>query len=251
VTVLRDVTNILRRRCKGKYIFYVQANEIVHEDCLSLLRELPEIWPNVMTFSLPYIQLLGTIKFTEEFRLRFAKNLNFIEAVDDAWTLGLSRRFIVKQIIKSLFAPSKLAYILGRGVQRTYANVPTLKLTRAIYLPKPIFRYYSIFPLNFLKKLENHIKLFGDLNWSEAENLLKKGVSTSSSKEFFVKAIDIIRHVYLSSHLDVPNYPYSMSEIPLENHPKIIRSLLRRVLEQPSNSAYSIRDEVMDAIRNG
>jgi hypothetical protein len=37
------------------------------------IKELPEIWPNVILFSVPYLQVVGTIKFTEEFRGRLAK----------------------------------------------------------------------------------------------------------------------------------------------------------------------------------
>jgi len=70
-----------------------------------VIKELPEMWPSVMFFSLPYIQLVGTVRFTEEFRGRLAKNYDFIEAVGDAWTLGLSRDFLIRENLKSLLRP--------------------------------------------------------------------------------------------------------------------------------------------------
>uniref|UniRef100_A0A7C2P2D4 Glycosyltransferase family 2 protein n=1 Tax=candidate division WOR-3 bacterium TaxID=2052148 RepID=A0A7C2P2D4_UNCW3 len=230
LTVLKDVTNALRKRCSGKYILYVQANEVIHEQSTAIVRELPEIWPNVILFSLPYIQLAGTIKFTEEFRGRLAKNYDFIEAIGDAWTLGLSRSFLKKELLKSLLKPRKILQYLVRGMLYTYANVPSSKYTRAVSLPKPIFRYWCATLSGFYKKLKMHQEMFKDFDFElpkKPKNLLE--------------AANILKEISLKNNLDVPQYPSQFLEVPLNEHPRIMRDLLQE-------GVYRIRDEIYDLI---
>jgi hypothetical protein len=134
----------------------------------------------VIFFSLPYLQLVGTIKLTEEFRGRLAKNNAFIEAVSDAWTLGLSKNFLKKELLKSLLKPSKFLQYFARGVQYTYANVPFSKYTRAVNLPKPIFRYWSVTLPGFMKKLSRHCEMFKDIDFArineEPKNFLMAAI---------------------------------------------------------------------------
>jgi len=229
LAVLKEVTNTLRKRCSGKYIFYLQANEIIHEKDVEIIQELPEIWPNVILFSLPYLQLVGTIKFTEEFRGRLAKNYDFIEAIGDAWTLGVSKSFIKKEALKSLLNPLKLLQYLARGIIYTYANVPSSsKFTRAVSLPKPIFRYWCVSLSGFCKKLKIRQE-FKDFDYR---------VDGEKPRDFLTAA-KILKKIYLKNNLDVPT---CFSEVPLDEHPRIMRDLLRE-------DVYRIRDEVKEIIR--
>jgi glycosyltransferase involved in cell wall biosynthesis len=234
LSVLRDVTNILRRRCTGRYIFYVQANEVVHEQSAMVIKELPEMWPNVMFFSLPYIQLVGTVRFTEEFRGRLAKNYDFIEAVGDAWTLGLSRDFLIREVLKSLLRPRRLLSYSYRGIQSTYANVPTSKYTRAISLPKPIFRYWCVTLSGFCKKLRRHKEMFKDFDYG----------ALGEEPKTFSSAVNFLKKICLKNNLDVPSYPSNILEVPLDEHPHIMRDLLQK-------GVYYIRDEVKEFIKRG
>jgi len=234
LAVLRDATNVLRKRCSGKYIFYIQANEVIHEQSAIMIKALPEIWPNVIFFSLPYIQLIGTIRFTEEFRGRLTKNYDFIEAVSDAWTLGLSKKFIMREALKSLLTPSRFFGYLGRGIRKTFADVPISKYTRAIYLPKPIFRYYSITLSGFVKKLRKHSQMFKDFDYGRI----------NKEPNDFLTAAKILRAINIANNLDTPLYPTQILEIPLNEHPHIMRDLLQK-------GVYQIRDEVKDLIKNG
>src|ERR1700693_5973829 len=52
-SVIADVTNSIRAKCNYDYIFSIQANEIIHEDNVELIKALPEMRPQVNTFSLP------------------------------------------------------------------------------------------------------------------------------------------------------------------------------------------------------
>jgi len=122
LTILSEVTDAIRRKCKFDYIFYVQANEIIHEENQDFIKALPQMLPEVHTFTFPYIQLLESYKWTEEFRLRFTKNLPEIVAIGDAWSLGPSRIFTKLEAFRSLKHPRKLLRYLGRGIEWTYAN---------------------------------------------------------------------------------------------------------------------------------
>jgi len=115
-----------------------------------------------------------------------AKNYDFIEAVGDAWTLGLSRDFLIRGALKSLLRPRRFLGYLHRGIQSTYANVPTSKHTRAVNLPKPTFRYWCVTLSGFCRKLRRHKEMFKDFDYgvlgeepktfSSAVNFLKKYV---------------------------------------------------------------------------
>src|SRR4030067_1613555 len=75
LTVIADVSNDLRKKCKFEYLFYIQVPEIIHENNISTLRALPEMFPKAETFCLPFTTVIGKIKGQEESRLRFCKNL--------------------------------------------------------------------------------------------------------------------------------------------------------------------------------
>ncbi|NLE06344.1 MAG: glycosyltransferase family 2 protein, partial [Crenarchaeota archaeon] len=146
IHILTHVTNALRKKCRYDYIFYVQANEIVHEDNIRFIKALPKMKPKVNTFSFPYLQLMRNEKYSQEFRLRFSKNLPEIEATGDAWTLGMNRTGLYSKAIGCLKNPKRFFYYFGNGIFHVYANTGTMDLSQSIYLPKPIFRYWSLFP---------------------------------------------------------------------------------------------------------
>jgi hypothetical protein len=252
LTVLREATNVLRKRCRGKYIFYVQANEVIHEDSADFIRELPEIWPHAITFSLPYVQLVGTVRFTDQFRVRLAKNLEFIEATADAWTLGLSGNFTRKELVRSMINPKKLRQYMGMGIRMMYGTTPSLSnFTKAIYLPKPIFKYYYLFPYDFIEKIKTRMQV-KDFNYMIAESFLKEVAHQNilNPREFFVKTAKVLRDMLEINDLDAPAYPVDMQEIPLDDHPKIVRDLLLSCYESQMHHYY-IRDEVIETIKNG
>jgi hypothetical protein len=236
--VLGELTNALRKKCKFDYIFSVQANEIVHEGSVEFIRSLPEMCPEVQTFSFPYLHLIWSYRFSQEFRLRFCRNLPGIVAVGDAWTLGLSRAFIVSEAFKSLRNPRKFLRFIGRGVDWTYANTHNHKFSKAVYLPQPIYRYWSLFTRNHLEKSINHAEMFSLPNFNESVNILKNYVDNPFV--FWEIASKMAREGEIGL-----NYPEALRFVKKEEHPRIIQSLL----SDSQQKNYRVREEVLDAIR--
>ena len=239
ITVIGDVTNAIRRKCQYDYIFSVQANEIVHEDSLRLIEALPEICPQVQTFSFPYVHLYRTYKFSEEFRLRFARNLPHIVATGDAWSLGTSKDFVISETLKSLRNPRKFLRYVSRGIEWTYANSCGNIISRAIYLPKPVFRYWSLFPLNWFEKSMRHAEMFNIPGFKEAIETLKNHVDDDPSV-FFKIAVQLARKGSLGY-----NYSDALGVVKIEDHPKLIRDLI----SDPQVKSYYVRNEVLDMIK--
>lgn len=154
-SAIRNALNVVRNRCKGDYIFEVDANEIIPPEDIDIIKRIPEIYPNKDLFAFPYYQILGSqILFTEEFRFRFAKNTKSIKVMWDGYTLGHHLDLI------SLFARGTVGRLINRFLtvfleERISGGFVPEKY---IYLPSPIYRYYSIFPENFFKKMAS--KLF-------------------------------------------------------------------------------------------
>ena len=155
MTVLADATNEVRGKCQYEYIFSIQANEIIHPETAEFLKALPTIHPRVNTFSCPFTQLLNNRKLNEEFRLRFAKNLQEVISIEDAWRLGLTRNFLRKKKLKATLNLKRLSNYLDKGVELVYGNNCNDHLSKAIYLPKPIYRYWRFFHKPSSKRLNS------------------------------------------------------------------------------------------------
>jgi hypothetical protein len=236
-SVIGEVTNAIRAKCSYDYIFSIQANEIVHEESAEFIKALPEICPEVHTFSLPFVHLVKDYKFYEDFRLRFSKNLKNIVAVGDAWTLGSSRAFTRLEALKSLRHPRRLIQYINKGIEWTYANSCTYSLSRAIYLPKPIFRYWSLFPINYLEKCEKHAEMFGLQELRRDVEILKNHLDDPF---FFWKKAAEIRRKELGFH-----YPDTLGMVEWEDHPKVVRGLIA----DSGFQSYRVRQEVLDLIK--
>ena len=237
VRVLTDVTNNLRRKCRFDYIFSVQANEIIHEQSAPFIKALPSMFPKVDTFSFPYIQFLSKYKFAEGFRLRFSKNHPWIEARGDAWTLGASSDFINTKILRSFAHPRRLYYYASKGVEFVHANPCFDYLSRAIYLPNPIFRYWALFPNNFLEKCQRHGELFQMAKFGKSFDELKANVN---DPEVFWKLG--------SEFLDFAKeeqYPEPFRSIDKKNHPAIIQEFI----SNPHANQYYVREEMFEFLR--
>jgi hypothetical protein len=214
-------------------------NEIVHEDSVEFIKALPEMCPEVQTFSLPFLHLLGNYKFSEEFRLRFSKNLPSIVAVGDAWALGPSKAFVVSEGFKGLKNPRKFLRYIGMGVEWTYANSCGNILSRAVYLPKPVFRYWSLFPRNYLEKCLKHREIFNLPNFTEIISTLKDHVDDDPSS-FWKLASKPFRKGVLGF-----KYPEGLGEIERKDHPRIMQGLMS---DSNAKSYYSM-EELFDLIK--
>ena len=236
ITILTDAANEIRKKCRHEYIFYVQANEIMHEEDIEYVKELPEILPQVDTFSFPYLHVMGNCKWAEQFRLRFSKNLNGIVAIGDAWALGPSKDFVKSEVLRSLRNPRKLLRYIGRGIEWTYANSFSNVHSRALYLSKPVFRYWSLFPRDFLEKCKNHAEMFGLPGFYENIRVLSNNVGDYNL--FWQEASNLFR-----SQLTGVNNP-AFGIVNKEEHPKIIQDFI----SNPHVDSYYVRKSVLDSL---
>jgi glycosyltransferase involved in cell wall biosynthesis len=237
VTVLADVTNSLRAKCRHEYILSLQANEVIHEQSAPFIKALPQMFPNVDTFSFPFIQFLNKYKFAEGFRLRFSKNHLGIVAKGDAWTLGVSAQFTLKKILRSLARPRRFYYYLAKGVEFVHANPCFDYRSRAIYLPNPIFRYWALFPKNFLDKCQSHGEIFPIAKFHKSYDELKANVN--SPDRFWKLGSDFLEFA------DGEHYTEAFSLIDKEHHPAVIQEFI----SNPQAKEYYVRNELFERIR--
>ena len=244
---LRWATNTLMQKCKGEYILYIQANEIIHEKSWDYLRSIPEIWPEALTFSLPFLLLYRTLRFHEQYRLRMARRLPFIEAIYDAWALGLKKTFMLKELLKATINPMYMARILYKGLHKIYADTGGIpKYTILAILPKPIYRYQAIYPLDPINKAEERARKWG-LHIRTLEARKKEVLERCRDKKKVMEEIleEEARSFMRSRGHQAPVYPPSLREEPIEEHPKIIQELLR----DNENCSYHVREELYNIVR--
>ena len=244
---LRWTTNRMMQKCRGEYILYIQANEVIHEKSWDYLRNIHEIWPEAFTFSLPFILLYRTLRFHEQYRLRMARKLPFIEAIYDAWALGLKKTFMVKELLKAMVNPMYMARILYKGLHRIYADTGGIpKYTVPVILPKPIYRYHAVFPLDPINKVLGRV-----LTWGHSvENLEAKRkaiLEKCNSIETIMLEIleDARKGMRLKGH-QVPLYPPSLEEEPVEEHPRIMQQLLM----DKEHCSYYVREDLYEVVRD-
>jgi len=237
-SVIAEVTNTIRAKCSYDHIFSIQANEILHEKNIEFIRALPEICPQVNAFSLPFVHLVKDYRFFEDFRLRFSKNMKNIVAIGDAWTLGSSKSFIQSQTRKGVRHPRMMLQYIYKGIEWTYTNSGVSPLSRAIYLPKPIYRYWSLFPMDYIEKCEKHVEMFGLRELQKDIEALRNYVDDPAT--FWKKAAEI-RRKELGFH-----YPDALGITSIEDHPKIVRDLVG----DSKLKSYSVRSEILDSIKD-
>jgi hypothetical protein len=233
-SILAEVTNSVRKKCKYDYILSIQANEVIHEESAEFIKSLPAIFPNVQSFSFPFWHLVQSFRLYEDYRLRFSKNLDGIVATGDAWSLGPSKSFVRKEALRSLKNPRTLIRYIGRGIQWTYANVCSNPTSRAIYLPKPIFRYWSLFPRNYLEKSKAHAELFDIVEYNKMIAALEPLVDKPAE---FWKTVPNWAGFKL-------NYPEKFTTVSKSSHPKLVQDFIYNT----TLSSYYAREEVLDII---
>lgn len=149
-SAIRNAQNFARGEARGEYLLQVDANEILPPEDVEAIRHLPSRFPRKELFALPYLQLLGRLEFTSEMRWRFARNLPTIRSLYDGWTLGYSLR------ARDFLRPREWKRMLGRGALRLAQDHLAVDLPeQSVVLPRPIFRYYGLFPESFAAKMQS------------------------------------------------------------------------------------------------
>jgi len=246
---LRWATNKLMERCSGEYILYIQANEVIHEKSWEYLKHIHEIWPETWTFSLPFWWLVRDLWFGETYRLRMGRNIGILEAEGDAFSLGLKKTFMFKEFLKSLVNPRYFARIVYRGLHSIYAyKKGSPRYSLPVVLPKPIFRYAVVYPLDFVRKMRGRLE-FWKFESSEANRIHKQiqeleALATLDQDMLARKVLDIMRADIWRAGAPPSLYPDHMLRIPVEEHPKIMRDL---ILDK-EHKTYHVREELYKII---
>jgi hypothetical protein len=199
------------------------------------------MYPEVQTFSLPYLLLTRNYIFNQEFRVRFSKNCFHVIVIGDALTLGLTRGFIASEAFKRLWDPRRFVRLIGNGVKWTYANFPAAEFSRAICLPKPIFRYWSLFPRNHLKKLVGQARIFDFAHYNEEVDILKPYVDDPST---FWKISSA--HARVNGSIG-RSYPESLRFVKNDEHPRIMQDFFSD--QSSAHDSYYVRQEVLNELR--
>ena len=177
-SAIRNALNKVRYRCKYDYILEVDANEIIPQQDIDIIKELPSIHPEQELFGFPYYQIIGSkIKFNEEFRYRLARNFSDICVLYDGYTFGFKYTLMdlkSRRTVRRL--KSRFTSMIAEGRQIGLA-IPQIN----IYLEKPIFRYYSIFPYNFFEKMKSKEYLQPTKDY----NIIGKNRTKSPFKELY------------------------------------------------------------------
>jgi glycosyltransferase involved in cell wall biosynthesis len=235
---LSEVSNILRWKCKGKHLLYMQAAEVIHEDNLNVLASLPEIYPDAETFCFPYVTVIGNYKIMDEARLRFCKNLPWLAATGDAWALSVTKKFVRAEARRNLKSPKKFLNLIGRGVEWRFASSMNNTRSRMIYLPKEIIRYPALFRNNYVERCRGHIEYF---SLPEFKTFIEQ-VEGMSDEDFVQRAVamNLNRYPTFNAH-----YKGDFATIKAEDHPKIMHELLAS-----KQKSYYIRDSIIEKIAN-
>jgi glycosyltransferase involved in cell wall biosynthesis len=238
-SAVRNAINAARDRASGAYILQVDANEVIPVEDVPRLRELARRYPAKELFGLPYQQFLGCLRFNEEFRYRFARNLPTIRSLYDGWTLGYRLRG------GDLLRPAELRRLANRAAVRVAQDRIARDLPeQLVYLPKPVFRYYGLFPEPFFEKMRSKRWLQDN---PEYDRYATSNPAFAPIWESYLRDRDYDRfweRVYdLSAEtraLGIPlNKEFPVREyVPPEQHPAPIRGMLGR-------ERYEVREELV------
>jgi hypothetical protein len=227
---IRTASERLRRRCRGTWSFYLQANEVVHEAAAPELRSLPARHPAASLFRLPFLSLLGRRQvFQLEFRRRLVRNQPAIQVRGDGFDLGYS------PLALGLRAPRRL---LRYATQRE-GEMP-------VYLSRPVFRYRGLCPENYLRKTAARAEWLRDREraaaWrrehATAQALAESPAFAARDPEAFWRALrgELVAH---------GAWPHTEAEMPspeVDEQPALLAAL-------PERWEYALQDS-LDSLRS-
>ncbi|MEM3876011.1 MAG: hypothetical protein QXP35_02955 [Candidatus Micrarchaeaceae archaeon] len=220
--------NIVRKKERGQnYVFYFQANEIIHQDSYNFFRNILERYPNYNNYLLYYYELFGRYLFGEQFRLRLTRLTNVTHAIGDGW--ALDNPIVNFNYVKSLIYQNLNTIITKHKFSDVFYII--YNRYRFVYSPTPVYRYSRIFPRNTMLKLKAHEMLFKNSYFSK----LKSQVKYKSTDEFFKK---LCKLESIKAKNNRKEFPRCQKVI---DHPKI----MQEILDKPK---YFARAEIIDLI---
>jgi hypothetical protein len=224
---IRDALNRVRWDLRPEILFQFDANEILPPEDVPILRELPELYPRREIFALPYRQFMGRYWFNEEFRFRLVRNLPTVQVLWDGWTLGFHLR------PTDLLRPKQFWRIAGRTALAVLQDRVKVDLPEQYeYLPRPIYRYYGLFPECFFGKMQTKAWLQDNPSYralagedSEAQRLIAQYRLDHDYDTFWRSTLDLHRRTLARGGRMNKEFPFSRF-IGDADHPALVHPLL-------------------------
>ena len=227
---------------KDAMVFYLQANEITHEDSYEELRNLYNLYPNYIGYLLPYQVFVGPYMIQDStWRVRYASTKYNLRILADGTHMEIVDELSVSSFIKE-YAYELYRYIsLKEFYFRNFRRFN--KYYKLAYLSKPIFRYGIIFPKNVFSKMESHAKVYTKIN-------LYKNLNTANSWPAYLynlskgKKFDDVNEFYELASKNMCKYnseseqKTGLASEPkyITNHPKIMAGLFKQEKYLPRKS---------------
>ena len=234
---------------KDAMVFYLQANEITHEDSYEELRNLYNLYPNYIGYLLPYQVFVGPYMIQDStWRVRYASTKYNLRILGDGTHMEITGELSFSSFIKE-YAYELYRYIsLKEYYFRNFRRFN--KYYKLAYLPKPIFRYGVMFPKNIFSKMEGHAKVYTGVN-------LYKDLGTASSWQGYLydlsknKKYNDINKFYKRASKRMCEYNNKSTQKTgwasepklVKDHPKIMRDLL-------DQQEYKSREGIIKKIIN-
>ncbi len=233
-SAFRNAANFARAAATGDYLLQLDASDVIPEEDVEPIRDLPRRFPRKELFGLPYIQLLGCIEFTSEMRWRFSRNLPSIRSIYDGWTMGYALRPV------DLARPREWKRLLARAAVRLLQDhVAEDFPEQLVVLPRPIFHYYGMFPSAFLEKMGSKIFLQRNPRYAEltaknpaVDRILEQYRSTGDWDAFWEEARAFTQELGARGPLN--KVIDTHRRIPPELHPAIVRPQIGRAAYDPN-----------------
>lgn len=230
-------------------IFYLQANEIAHEQAYTELRDLYKQYPDYLGYLFPYQIFVGPYMIQDAtWRIRYANMHNKIKIFGDGTHMEVTKELstinFLKEYLYEFYRYLSLREYYFRNFRRFNRHY------KLVYLSKPIFRYGIIFPDNIFLKMEGHAKVYNKIglykdldtasSWPSYLYNLSKSKKYKNIDEFYKLASD-----RMCKNDKETNQRTGLASEPLLviDHPKIMLGLLGK-------EKYEPREDIIKKIIN-
>lgn len=218
-------------------VYYIQANEIVHEKTYAFLSQLDELFPDKEAFLTYYYELIGPYVFSAQFRPRIARFLTHPQVQADGWMMGVTTPGSVRHLGKK-FARDTYNYLVYRSLSRDF--IEYYNYYEYLYTPEPIYRFSWIFPDNVLAKAKASKTV---INLKNSEKNLYEPLSKivySSPDEFYSKCLVLFKDFTKTIWSSRGNRLHILNQ-KIISPPKVMDGIL-------NESKYIHRNEIVDRI---
>ncbi len=236
----------VRKLAHGDYLLQIQANDIIPEEDVDMIRHLPNMYQTALAFTFPFFQYVNHYILTTEHRTVFTKNLDFFKVSSDGWSVGVNSRDSYNLLLRMISkpSPSTPVDIINSTLNGVRYELGTQGLSdhhKLIYLPKPFFKYYGVNRENVKEKIRKH----ADTGFFKEESfsVFQSNIGNDHATDDITFWNNIREFVRNSGSKDSASSRYNY--LPFENvewHPAVMRNLF-------SEDVYRVRSEVLDSTR--